>query len=411
VKKLISSTLVLVLALIARADNWPQWRGPGNYGISSEKDFPTTWRIHQGVFSPAKNLRWKVELQGAGVSQPIVWDDFIVLTASDGRHNDRLHVYCYQRADGKLLWHTRLFGSAPTDLYPPGGMAVPTPATDGKRVYVLFGTGDLAALDFAGRPVWIRSLAEEYGPFRNRWGMGTSPILVGDMLLVQVDHWSQSYLLAVDCVSGANRWKADRPGSVNWTSPLAVKVKDRTQIIAFGTNFARGYDAAKGTEIWRADGMHFQCIPSPVVMGDVVFACSGDNTMAIKLEGASGDVTKTHVLWKNKKANAFVPSPLLFQEHLYLPSDRNFVSCYYAKTGELVWKERLGEQFHASPVGTGDRVYIVTKEGAVKVIAAGATFNLLGDNAMGETIVASPAFSNGQIFLRGEKHLYCVGRK
>src|SRR5437667_9327 len=229
--------LILSLTTRAYADNWPQWRGPGNHGISKETKLPLEW-------SSTKNVRWKVKLDGAGVSQPIVWDDRVFLTASDGRLNDRLHVYCYARKDGKLLWHAKLFGSAPTDLYPPGGMAVPTPATDGKLVYVLFGTGDLAALDFDGKPTWIRSLADEYGPFRNRWGMGTSPILVGGMLLVQVDHWSQSYLLAVDPKTGANRWKTNRPTSVNWSSPLAVKVNGEQQIVTIGTNHVRGYDAS-----------------------------------------------------------------------------------------------------------------------------------------------------------------------
>ncbi len=394
--------IVLLFPMLSHADNWPQWRGPGNRGVSAEKDLPLAW-------SATKNVRWKAELPGAGVSQPIVWDDRIFVTASDGRLNDRLHVYCYARADGKLRWHTRLFGSAPTDLYPPGGMAVPTPATDGKLVYVLFGTGDLAALDLEGKPAWIRSLAEEYGPFRNRWGMGTSPILVGETLLVQVDHWSQSYLLAVDAKTGANRWKTDRPGSVNWTSPLAVKVKDRLEILTFGTNFVRSYDAAKGDELWRVEGLHFQCIPSPIVHGDTVLACSGVSTMAIKLDGSRGDLTRSHVVWTNKKANAFLPSPLCYGDYIYLPGDRNFVTCLEARTGVQVWKERLGEQFHASPVGAGGRVYIATKEGSVKVLRAGPSFDLLADNVMGEQIIASPAISNGQIFLRGEKHLFCIG--
>ena len=386
---------------LAHADNWPAWRGPNNTGVSTEKNLPLHW-------SNTKNVRWKVELKGAGVSQPIVWDDRIFITASDGRLNDQLHVQCYRRSDGQLLWHARLFGSSPTDLYPAGGMAVPTPATDGKAVYVLFGTGDLAALDFDGKPIWIRSLADEYGSFRNRWGMGTSPILLNDMLLVQVDHWSQSYLLAVDTKTGANRWKADRPGSVNWTSPLVVKVKDRTEIITFGTNFVRSYDADKGEELWRVDGMHFQCIPSPIVMGDIVFAASGENTMAIKLDGSRGDLTKTNVLWKNKKASAFVPSPILYKGLMFLPGDRNFVTCYDAKTGTQQWRERLGEQFHASPIAAGDRIYVATKEGAVKVFRASEKFELLADNAMGEPIIASPAVSNGQIFIRGERHLYCI---
>lgn len=401
-KHLITPTILLFAVSMALADNWPGWRGPGNQGISTEKKAPLNW-------SPTKNIRWKVEVPGAGVSSPVVWGDHIFLTASDGRANDQLHVYAFHRKDGRILWHSRLFGSAPTDLYPPGGMAVPTPATDGERVYVLFGTGELAALDFAGKPVWIRSLAEEYGPFRNRWGMGTSPVLAGNTLYVQVDHWSQSYLLAVDPKTGANRWKANRPGSVNWTSPLVTKVKDRLEVITFGTNHVRSYDAEKGTELWHVDGMHFQCIPSPVVSGDLLIACSGDNTMGIKLDGSRGDLTKSHVLWKNGKAKAFLPSPLLYREHLYIPSDRQFVSCYEAKTGTLLWKERVGETFHASAIAVGDRVYVPTKEGTVAVVAAGSEFKLLATNSIGEQLIASPAISNGQIFLRGEKHLFCIG--
>lgn len=398
-------TAILLLGLCcsqALADNWPGWRGPGNQGVSSEKDVPLTW-------SSTKNVRWKTPLAGAGVSAPVVWEDRIFLTASDGRLNDRLHVLCFDREKGEKLWQTRLFGSAPTDLFAPGGMAVPTPATDGKLLYVLFGTGELAALDFAGKPVWIRSLAEEYGPFRNRWGMGTSPILVGDLLMVQVDHWSQSYLLGVDPKTGANRWKTDRPTSVNWASPVAVKVKDHVEIITMGTNHVRAYDVSNGAELWSVEGTHFQCIPSPVVLGDMLFACSGENTMAIKLDGQTGDLTQSHVTWKNKKAGAFLPSPLVYKEHLYIPNDKGFGICYDVKTGRQVWRERLGEQFYASPIGAAGRVYFPSKEGVVRVVRTGKDYELLAENDLGEGIVASPAISNGQIFIRGEKHLYCIG--
>jgi outer membrane protein assembly factor BamB len=346
---------------------------------------------------------------GAGVSAPVVWNDRVFLTASDGRLNDRLHIYCWRRDDGKLLWHTKLFGSSPTDLFVPGGMAVPTPATDGQRLYVLFGTGELAALDFDGRPVWMRSLAEEYGPFRNRWGMGASPILASGMLIVQVDHWSQSYLLAVDPATGANRWKTNRPASVNWTSPLAVKVNGALQLIAVGTNHVRGYDAAGGGEMWSVRGTHFQCIPSPVVSGDMLVVCSGENTMGIKLDGATGDLTQSHVVWKNTKAGAFMPSPVSYDGLAYVPLDKSFAVCLDVKTGKQHWKERLGDQFYASPVAGAGMIYFPAKEGIVRVVKAGPRFELLAENDLGEGLVASPALSGGQIFLRGERHLYCIG--
>jgi len=344
------------------------------------------------------------------VSAPVVWGEHIFLTASDGRLDDQLHVMSYDRKSGKQLWHTRLFGTAPTDLYPPGGMAVPTPATDGKHLFALFGTGDLVALDFAGKPVWIRSLAQEYGPFRNRWGMGTSPILLGNLLLVQVDHWSQSYLLGLDAETGANRWKTDRDASVNWSSPVALKLQDRTELVLLGTYRAMGYDAATGSQLWSVRGLGMQCIPSPVALGSTLIACSGENTMAIRLDGRSGDLTDSNVAWKNKKASAFVPSPVAYRGQVYIPGDSGITQCLDAASGKLLWKQRLGEQYHASPLAGDGKVYFASKEGVVRVIQAGANFEVLAQNDMGEGIVASPAISDGQIFIRGEKHLFCIGK-
>lgn len=402
--RIFSLTLVILLPSPILAENWPGWRGPNNLGVSSEKEVPLHW-------SAKENVRWKTPIPGAGVSSPVVWEDYIFLTGSDGRLNDHLHVFCFHRADGRQLWHTRLFGTSPTDLYAPGGMAVPTPITDGKNLYCLFGTGDLVCLDYAGKPIWIRSLAEEYGPFRNRWGMASSPILVGDRLIVQVDHWSQSYLLAVNKQTGANCWKTDRDTSVNWSSPLAVTVKGRTEIVVLGTTRVMSYAAADGKELWQVHGAHFQCIPSPIVQGNILFAASGENTMAIRLEGQTGNVTKSHVLWVNKKVSPFVPSPLAFDGFVYIPGDRSFVTCVDMGTGKQVWKERMGDQYQASPVAAAGRLYFPSMEGVVRVVRAGPQFERLAENDIGERIVASLAISRGQIFLRGEKHLYCIGGK
>jgi outer membrane protein assembly factor BamB len=287
-------------------------------------------------------------------------------------------------------------------------MAVPTPVTDGKNVYVLFGTADLAALDMDGKPVWIRSLAQEYGEFSNRWGMAASPVLVDGLLLVLVDHFAQSYLLAIDAASGANRWKTDRDATVGWTTPLPVKVGKRTEIIVYGTYRAMAYDAADGDHLWTVTGMHMQCIPSPVAAGGLVVACSGENTMAIQLAGQKGDVTKSHVLWVNEKAKNSVPSPLLYEGLLYLPGDRGVVQCLDVKTGVEVWKKRLGDEYHASPVAGDGKIYFTSKQGTIHVIESGRRFELLAQNYLDEMIVASPAISQGEIFLRGDKHLFCI---
>lgn len=400
-RRILCLAFLLALSSPAWAENWPMWRGPTGMGVSSEKNLPVRW-------SNSENVKWKVPLEGAGVGTPVIWNDRVFLTASSGRRNDRLHVQGFRRSDGKMLWHTRLLGTSPTDMYPPGGMAVPTPATDGKLLFVLFGTGDLAALDLEGRPVWIRSLAEEYGPFRNRWGMGSSPILVDGTLLVQVDHWSRSYLLAVDAATGRNRWKADRDASVNWTSPLPIDRPGGKQVVVFGTEIAKGYDLRDGKELWQVKGMHFQCIPSPVLVGQDVVATSGVGSLGIRLDDSRGDLTATHIRWTNSKATAFLPSPVVLDDLVYLPGDRNFLTCLDGKTGKQIYKERLRGTFYASPVAGDGKLYVANKEGTVFVLKAGRDFEVLYENDMAESIVASPAISGGAIFLRGEKHLFCI---
>lgn len=395
--------LGLLLPLPLVAADWPGWRGPASSGVSAETKLPTQW-------SATSNVRWKVPLEGAGVSAPIVLGDRVILTGSDGRLNDRLHVWCFHRDDGKLLWHARLFGSSlPEWYFQPGGMAIPTPTTDGKNVYALFGSGDLACLDLDGKPVWIRSLAQEYGTFRNRWGMAASPILVGDLLVVLVDHWGGSYLLGVDKASGKNRWKTDRPGTnVNWTSPHAVTVSGKTQIVTSGTYEVRGYETAAGQELWKVGGMQEQCIPSPVSLGNLVFCVSGrkGKTLAIRLDGS-----KSEVLWESPRGAPNIPSAICVDKYYYLIDDEGFATCLDAATGNELYRERIGGRHQASPVAGAGNLYFTSLDGITTVVKAGPKFEVLAKNKIGETIVASPALSNGRIYLRGEKHLYCIEEK
>jgi outer membrane protein assembly factor BamB len=388
---------------VVLAGDWPGWRGPNGSGLSPETNLPTKW-------SATDNVRWKTPLQGAGVSTPIVSKDHVFLTASEGR-NDRLLVLAFDRRSGKSLWTTRFFGSAqPEGFFAPGGMAVPTPATDGQRLYALFGTGDLVCLDFDGKPLWIRSLAEEYGPFRNRWGMGASPILVGDLLVVLVDHYAPSYLLAVEAKTGKTRWKTSRDANVNWSSPAAVTVNGKTQLVVSGSFRINSYDAATGAELWKTDGMQEQCIPTPVADGGIVYSVSGRKgmTMAIKLDGAKGDLSEKNIVWQSNRGAPYVPSALCFGGQYYLVDDEGFGTCFDAATGKELWRERIGGRFHASPVAGDGKLYCTNLQGVTAVVKAGPKFELLAKNNLGETIVASPAISQGALFIRGEKHLYCI---
>ena len=407
-RRLLTLSMLLLLSAVALAENWPGWRGPDHNGISVETKLPAKW-------SATENVRWKAKLPGAGVSAPIVWGDRVFVTASDGRLNDRLHLLCFHRDTGKQLWHARFFGSAVSEgQFAPGGMAVPTPATDGQRVFALFGTGDLVCVDFEGRPVWVRSLAQEYGPFRNRWGMAASPILVDDLLVVQVDHSGPSYLLGVEPATGANRWRTTRDTSVNWSSPLPVQVGKKTQIVTVGTYVMRAYDAESGAELWSVQGMHMQCIPTPVAAGDRLYAMGTRDfsTVSVRLEEGRGDRTKTHVAWKVRSGGANVPSPLVLDGLYYFVEDNGLANCLKADSGERVWRERLGgRKYSASPVAGDGKVYFTSEDGVVTVVKAGPKFEVLARNDVGELVVASPALSQGCVFLRGDKHLYCIGAK
>ncbi len=402
--------LLTLLALLlppgaAPAENWPCWRGPGHDGASHETGLPTRW-------SATEEVRWKAELPGAGVSAPVVWGERVFVTASDGRLGDRLHLLCFHRDSGKQLWHARFFGSATSEgRFAPGGMAVPTPATDGERVFALFGTGDLVCVDLDGRPVWVRSLAQEYGPFRNRWGMAASPALCGGLLVVQVDHPGASYLLGVDAATGANRWRTKREASVNWSSPLPVRVGDRLQIVAAGTYALRGYAADTGEELWSVRGLQMQCIPTPVAAGGRLFAAGGrgPSVLAVRLDGARGDLSGTHVAW-TARCGTNVPSPVVLDGLCYCAEDGGFANCYRADGGERVWRGRLGGgKYSASPVAGDGKVYFASETGRVTVVRAGPKFEVLARNDVGESVVASPALSQGRLFLRGERHLFCIG--
>jgi outer membrane protein assembly factor BamB len=391
--------VALCLSTSVRADNWPAWRGSHGDGISRETRLPMKW-------SATDNVAWKVPLQGAGVSAPIVWGDRVFLTSSDGRLNDRLHLSCFDVASGKRLWNVRFFGSAmPEGLFPPGGMAVPTPATDGKRIFALFGTGDLVCVDFDGKPVWIRSLAQEYGPFRNRWGMAASPVLLGDSLIVQVDHFGESYLLSVEASTGKTRWRTKRDATVNWTSPLIVKVMDQPQIIVSGTTTLRAYDASSGKELWKRDGMHGQCIPTPVTSDGRLYALGGKD-----FYGVCFTLTGEQV-WRVRTQGNNIPSPIVLDRRMYYAEDSGFGVCLDVANGKRIWRERLGSKQQASPVAGDGKLYFAGETGIITVVKLGDTFDEMARNDIGENVVASPAIADGRLFIRGDKHLFCIGTK
>jgi len=392
----------------ARGENWAGWRGPDRNGISAEEGLPERW-------TDAENIAWKVELPGSGISGPIIWDDRVFLTDCDGRRLSNLHVICLSRDTGAEVWHRQLWGTAPT-LYhaTKSSMATPVPITDGKHVFSFFGTGDLFCHTVDGELVWQRSLATEYGEFENRFAASSSPLLFDNLVIVQCDHYGASYVLAVDKQTGANRWKADRPECwLSWSSPRLIHdpASGRDELLALGSHKLDAYDPRSGAPLWTVRGMSRECIPTPVFGNGLIYAVSGPKypTVAIR-PGGSGDVTDTNVAWTNSRGGPFVPSAILVGERYYLVDDAGIATCLDARDGSPLWQRRLSGRFTASPVAGDGKIYFTNEEGLTIVISAdGEKYREIARNAVGEPVYASPAISQGKIYLRTARRLFAIG--
>lgn len=396
-----------VLASIAKAENWPGWRGPDRNGVTSDTGVPTTW-------SATENVLWRVPIPGTGTGNPIVWDDRVFLTASDGHDQGELHIFCFDRDTGRTRWHRRVWGTAPTLFYPKSGMASPSPVTDGKHLWAAFGTGDIFCFDLEGGLVWQRALSDEYGVFENRFGASSSPLLFEETLIHQCDHYGASYVIALDKTTGSNRWKADRPDVwLSWSSPQLVPVGDRFELVLSGSEKLDGYDPRTGKWLWTVRGQARECVPTPVLANGLLISVSGPNGSHVGVQpGGVGDVTESRVAWRDKRGTSFVPSGIAVGERYYVADDKGIATCFDSATGKLLWRKRLGGRFTASPVAAAGKLFFTDESGSTLVVdAAQPDYHELSRNESGEDVYASAAISQGRLFLRTAKSLICVGTK
>jgi len=392
----------------AWADDWPGWRGLQRNAISQEVDVATTWGADE-------QIRWQVTLPGAGISSPVIWGERVFVTSSDGPRQDELHVICLSRTDGRELWHQRLWGTAPTRYHSTkSSMASPTPVTDGKYLYAFFGTGDLFCFEVGGKLVWQRSLASEYGPFENRFSATSSPLLYGNSVILQCDHYGDSYALAVDCKTGKDRWRRKRNDEwLSWASPQLVTVPEtkRVELLLCGSLKIDGLDPDTGTTLWTVQGMQQECIPTPVIGNGLIYAVSGPGgkTLAIR-PGGRGDVSESHVVWENPRGVPFVPSAILVEDLYYLINDEGIATCLDAKTGQRIWQKRLPGRYTASPIATREHVYFCNEDGETLVVEAGEKrYRQVARNRLDQPIFASPAIAHGSVFIRTSETLLCIG--
>jgi outer membrane protein assembly factor BamB len=441
-----SGTLIFAAVLLAEpgvSANWPQWRGPSSHGVSTEAGLPTTW-------STSRNIAWRASLAGLGTSSPIVWGDRVIVTSQIGgspvaegdahprlARDDRalaerehpiggrrpaavpatddvwLVVEAFARLDGRRLWEhrTKAIGSLPA-VHEKHNLATPTPVTDGRRVYAWFGNGQIVALDMEGRLVWTRHLGAEIGPFRTQWGHGSSPVLFGDLLILQCDHLEAAYLLAVDARTGKDRWKADRGGGrTSHSTPLVVRGPDGAELLVNSSERIDAYDPGSGKLLWFTGAPRQTPIPSAVSDGARIYLSRGyrnSDYLAIR-PGGRGDITATHVEWQSVSGASYVPSLVHYGGLLYMTNEVGVVTCADARTGKPVWRHRLGGVFFASPVAGDGKVYLLSETGETFVVRAGRKPEVLARNDLGERFIASPAIAQGRLFLRSDRTLFAVG--
>jgi hypothetical protein len=415
--RLLSACLVLFSApALADGGNWPMWRGPRGDGTSRETGFPTHW-------TATENVRWKTPIQGRGHSSPIVWGDRVFVTSAieSGDANepkDRL-LLCIDRKDGRVIWQKTVLRAKLEGIHKLNSRASSTPATDGERIYVTFLDDPkvvIAAYDFQGNEVWRVSPGE----FESKHGFCSPPILYKDLVIVNCDQDAfgkkkPAYIVAVDRKTGTEKWRIDRTHRIrSYCPPLIVEAAGKMQMVLTGAETVASYDPDTGKPHWTIDGPTEQFVASMVYSKGLFFLTAGFPTyhvMGIKPDG-SGNVTRTHVAWHVEKGGAgYVPSPVAHGDHIFLVHDEGRATCRDALTGKLYWNERLGKHHSASPVCAEGRLYFTDDDGITWVVKADSKFDLIEKSPLGEECYASPAFSRGEIFLRGTRHLYCIAGK
>ena len=430
-------------------ENWPQWRGPYQSGVSDAKNLPTTW-------SGTENIVWKTPLPAWSGGTPIIWGDKIFLTsptigASEattqspepqrerrgqrGRRGgggrspggDELLLICISRTDGNILWQREL--DTGNQLHRKGNDSSPSPVTNGEHVWVVTGNGAVAAFDMEGNEIWKRNLQDDYGRFGFNWGYASSPLLYNGTLIIEVLHGFRtddpSYIVAFNAPTGEELWRQERPTDAfaespdAYTTPALLEYDGVTQIVISGGDYVTGHQPDTGKEIWRSGGLNpsqegnYRVVGSPLAVEGIIYAPTRKKPLLALRAGGTGDITDSHLLWKWDGHGApDVPTPACDGTYFYMVDDRGLVTCLDAKTGEVVWgPERTAQgTVSSSPILADDKLYITNEYAVTTVIAAGPAFKVLATNELdGSYTLSSPAVSDSQLFMRTGTHLYCIG--
>jgi outer membrane protein assembly factor BamB len=425
----------------ANAQNWPSFRGANASGVADGTSPPTTWNAQKG-----ENIFWKTTIPGLSHSSPIVWEDRIFLitaissdpkasyNAKDkgiGLADDSVkhswRIYALDKTNGEIVWEKTAYEGVPrAKRHVKATQANSTPATDGKYVVALFGSEGLDCYDVNGKLIWKQDLGVLnpglWDDPNSSWGHASSPIIYRDVVIVQADGHKQSFIAAFNLKNGKQVWRVERSEITSWATPTIYEAKARTELIANGGRFIRGYDPLTGKELWRFSDNDTQVkMQAPLVAHDLIFITGGypaGRPMYAFRSGAVGDIslkagqeTNQFIAWRSSKGSPYTPTPIIYGDLLYTCADNGVFSAYEAKTGEVVYQERLPSSFSASPVAADGKVYLASQDGDVFVVKAGRKFELLATNPMGQPLMATPALSGGLLILRGENTIYAIGER
>lgn len=431
------------LTVAAPPRHWPQFRGPHATGIADAESLPAVWDVKSGT-----NVRWKTPIPGLAHSSPIAWGDRVFVTSAvsgdpdaylrlgmyseSPDHPENLvhdfRVYCLDRHSGNMIWEKTAHSGIPKfKRHVKSSHANPTPATDGKHVVAFFGSEGLYTYDIDGNLLWKKDLGSLDAGSANapelQWGFGSSPVIYKNMIIVQCDVNSQSFVAALDLHTGEERWRTVRDVYPGWGTPTVHESPGRTQVIVNGYRHICGYDILTGKELWRLTGGGDIPVPTPYVAHNLVFVTNGHGALrpiyAIRLDAhddislTRGETSNEYVVWSRLGRGTYIPTTIVYGDYVYVGQDRAILSCYEARTGKKIYRTRLagvrGATYSASPVAGDGKIFFTSEDGDVHVIKAGPEYELLATNPMGEPCLATPAIAGGMLLIRTRNHVFGIG--
>jgi len=440
-RRLVIVAIAALAGTSVSAQNWPAFRGANAAGVADGQATAVKWNLDTG-----ENLAWKAPIPGLAVSSPIVWGDRVFVStavSSDASQAIRTglygdvepvndsskhswHLIAIDKKTGKVVWDRVAYEGVPkTKRHPKSSQASPTPVTDGTHVIVSFGSQGLYAYDFSGTLLWQKDLGVlNAGWFFDpdyEWGVGSSPIIFRNLVIVQCDIQRNSFIAAFETATGKEVWRTSREEIPSWSTPTVIEANGKTELVTQATTFIRGYDPANGKELWKLSGNSEITIPTPVVAGGTTIVTNGyrgvQPIFAIK-PGGSGDITlkdgqtkSDAIAWSMNRGGPYIPTPVVYGGLLYVLQNNGVLAAHKVDTGERVYQERLGGtggSFSASPVAADGKIYCSSEDGDVFVVKAGPAYELLAKNAIGEVLMATPAVSDGLLIFRGSKNVYAI---